>query len=128
YLNDKGDRRAIQFAVEGYWITDAASYFSERPASFSIVALEPVRALLLTRENQERLCQEFPLYDRYFRVLLQNTLVHLHERIAKTNSEAACVRYEAFAASSPHFLQRIPQYLIASYLGIAPQSLSRIRR
>lgn len=128
YINDKGDRNAIQFAVENYWITDASSYFRNRPAAFHIAALEPTRALLFSRENFEALCRAHPLMDRYFRILLQNTLASLHHRIAKTTGEDAEHRYREFSDRFPHFLQRIPQYLIASYLGIAPQSLSRIRQ
>lgn len=128
YVNEKGDKNAIQFATEKYWITDAASYFTGTPAVFSIETLEPVRALLLSREHLERLCEAYPLFDRFFRQLLQNTLATLQYRIAKTTSEDAAHRYQEFASRYPQFIQRIPQYLIASYLGIAPQSLSRIRR
>lgn len=128
YINEKGDKNAIQFAIENYWITDATGYFTNRPAIFNIETLEPTRALLLNRENFDILCKAFPLYDRFFRILLQNTLAHLHYRIAKTNSEDAKHRYKEFSQLYPHFIQRIPQYLIASYLGIAPPSLSRIRK
>lgn len=128
YVNEKGDKNAIQFAVENYWITDAASYFTNKPAAFSIETLEPVRTRMLNRENLERLCEAFPLYDRFFRILMQNALGNLHYRIAKTTSEDAAHRYQEFSQMYPHFMQRIPQYLIASYLGIAPQSLSRIRK
>lgn len=128
YTNEKGDIRAIQFAIENYWITDAASYFNGKPAVFNIQTLEPTRALLLDRQNFELICERFPLFDRYFRILLQNTLGSLHYRIAKTNSEDAEHRYREFSRLYPQFFQRIPQYLIASYLGIAPQSLSRIRK
>lgn len=128
YVNEKGDKNAIQFALEGYWITEAASYFTNKPAVFSIQALEPVRALLLSKENLDVLCRSFPLYDRYFRILMQNSLSHLHYRIAVTTSEEAEHRYVEFSTNFPHIIQRIPQYLIASFLGIAPQSLSRIRK
>ncbi len=128
YINEKGDVNAIQFAIENYWITDAASYFKLQPSVFNIQTLEPTRALLLNRENFDLLCHTYPLFDRYFRILLQNTLGTLHYRIAKTTSEDAEHRYREFSRLYPHFIQRIPQYLIASYLGIAPQSLSRIRK
>lgn len=128
YINEKGDKNAIQFAVENYWITEGASYFTNKPAVFSMQALEPVRALLLSKENLDMLCRSFPLYDRYFRILMQNAISQLHFRIAVTTSEDAGHRYVGFAQTYPHFIQRIPQYLIASYLGIAPQSLSRIRK
>lgn len=128
YINEKGEKNAIQFAIENYWISEASSYFTRKPASFIIETLEPTRALLLNRPNFELLCRDFPLYDRYFRLLLQNAMAALHYRIAKTNSEDAKHRYLEYSQLNPHFVQRIPQYLIASYLGIAPQSLSRIRK
>ena len=128
YLNENGDKNAIQFAIENYWITDATSYFTHKPAVFNIETLEPMRALLLNKENFDLLCDSHPLFDRFFRVLLQNSLAALHYRIAKTTSEDAKYRYLDFSELYPHFIQRIPQYLIASYLGIAPQSLSRIRK
>lgn len=128
YVNDKGDKNAIQFALENYWITDAASYFTGKPAVFTIETLEPTRALLLSKEKLDRLCNAFPLYDRFFRILLQNSISNLHYRIAVTTSEDAETRYLEFTERYPQFVQRIPQYLIASYLGIAPQSLSRIRK
>jgi CRP/FNR family transcriptional regulator len=128
YINEKGDKKAIQFALENYWITDANSYFTDKPAVFDIETLEPTRAVMLNRQNLELLCDAFPLYDRFFRILIQNSLASLHYRIAKTNSENAEHRYVDFSQLYPQFVQRIPQYLIASYLGIAPQSLSRIRK
>lgn len=128
YINDKGDKNAIQFAIENYWITDASGYFTNKPAVFNIETLEPMRALLLNRENFDMLCKAYPLFDRFFRILLQNTLANLHYRIAKTTSEDAKYRYKEFSQLYPHFIQRVPQYLIASYLGIAPPSLSRIRK
>lgn len=128
YVNEKGDKNAIQFAIENYWITDAASYFTHKPSVFTIETLEPVRARMLKRDNLDKLCQAYPLFDRFFRILMQNTLGNLHYRIAKTTSEDAAHRYQEFSQMYPQFLQRIPQYLIASYLGIAPQSLSRIRK
>ena len=128
YINEKGDKNAVQFALENFWITEAASYFTDKRAVFSIQALEPIQALLLSRENLDKLCMAFPLYDRYFRILMQNSVSQLHYRIAVTTSEDAEHRYLGFARNYPHFIQRVPQYLIASYLGIAPQSLSRIRK
>ena len=128
YINEKGDKHAIQFALENYWITDASSYFTNKPAVFNIQTLEPTTALLLNKDSFDTLCKLYPLYDRFFRILLQNALAQLHYRIAKTTGEDAGHRYREFSRLYPHFIQRIPQYLIASYLGIAPQSLSRIRK
>lgn len=128
YVNEKGDKNALQFAIENYWITDASSYFKGTPAVTTIETLEPTRALLINKNDFEKLCCSHPLFDRFFRKLLQNSLASLHYRIAKTISEDADHRYKEFSTRYPYFVQRIPQYLIASYLGIKPQSLSRIRK
>jgi CRP-like cAMP-binding protein len=126
-VNEKGDKHAIQFALEGYWISDLYSFFSGKQAIFNIEALEPVKALLLNRESFDELCNAHPLFDRFWRILIQRAYVSLQYRLAKTNSEEAAHRYLEFSSLHPDFIERIPQYLIASYLGIKPQSLSRIR-
>lgn len=128
YVNEKGDKSAIQLAIENHWITDSSSFFTNKSAVSTIETLEPTRALLLSKENLDILCKRHPIFDRYYRILLQNAMSTLYYRIAKTNSEDAEHRYREFAQLFPHFIQRIPQFLIASYLGIKPQSLSRIRR
>ncbi len=128
YINEKGEKNAVQFALENYWISDPSGYFTRKKANFFVETLEPTTAVLLHRKNFEQLCRDYPLYDRFFRILMQNHLSSLYYRIAKTNSEEAAYRFQEFTRLYPQFIQRIPQYLIASYLGIAPQSLSRIRR
>lgn len=126
-INEKGDKHAIQFALEGYWITDLYSFFSEKPAIYTIETLEPTKALVLNRKSFDELCNKNPLFEHFFRILIQNAYVALQYRLAKTNSEEAEDRYLEFSRLHPNFIERIPQYLIASYLGIKPQSLSRIR-
>lgn len=126
--DNKGEKHAIQFGLEGYWISDLYSFYSGRKAIYNIETLEPIKVLMLNKENFEKACCTIPLIDRFFRILIQNAYVALQYRLAKTNSEDAEHRYEEFAKIHPDFVQRIPQYLIASYLGIKPQSLSRIRK
>ena len=128
YVNDQGDKHAMQFAMEGYWISDQYSFFSERKGIYNIETLEPVEALVLNKQNHEELCRSSHLFEHFFRILMQNAFVSLQYRLTKTNSESAVHRYLEFQKLYPHFIQRIPQYLIASYLGIKPQSLSRIRK
>lgn len=128
YINDQGEKNAIQFAIEGYWITDQYSFFLQKPGVYFIEILEPSEVLVLNRENFESLCRSNILFERFFRLLIQNAFVALQYRLAKTNSEAAELRYKEFSNLYPHFIQRIPQYLIASFLGIKAQSLSRIRK
>lgn len=129
YITDKkGDKHAMQFALEGYWISDLYSFFSDRKGIYTIETLEPVHALLLNRQSFRNACDLCPEIDRFFRLLIQNAFVALQYRLAKTNSESAEHRYLEFSNLYPHFIQRIPQYLIASFLGIKAQSLSRIRK
>lgn len=128
YINENGEKTVIQFAIENYWITDQYSFFSQKPGIYFIETLEPIDVLVMTRENYDKLCCSSQLFEKFFRVLLQNALIALQYRLAKTNSEEAESRYQEFSTLHPHFVQRIPQYLIASYLGIKPQSLSRIRK
>ena len=129
YITDKkGDKHVIQFALEGYWISDLYSFYSGRESIYTIEMLENSRVLVLNKENFQKACDSCLVLDRFFRILIQNAYVALQYRLAKTNSEEAEKRYEIFSKQYPGFIQRIPQYLIASYLGIKPQSLSRIRK
>lgn len=127
-VNEQGDRHAIQFALEGYWITDHYGFFSGKPGVYSIETLEPTEVLVINRENFEKICESNHRFEHFFRILIQNAFVALQYRLAKTNSEDAEHRYLEFSKLHPDFVQRIPQYLIATYLGIKPQSLSRIRK
>ena len=126
--DEKGDEHVIQFAVEGYWISDLYSFLTQKKALFSVVAIEPVKVLFMSRNNFEKACDEISFFDRFHRILVQNAYVSLQFRVAQSHSEDAEHRYLAFAENHPTLLQRIPQYLIASYLGIKPPSLSRIRK
>ena len=118
----------MQFSLEGYWISELYSFFSGKKAIYTVQALEPTKVLALNKESFNKACDTMPAFDKYFRLLIQNAYVALQYRLAKTNSEDAEHRYNEFAKLHPQFVQRIPQYLIASYLGIKPQSLSRIRK
>lgn len=129
YISDsKGNKHVLQFALEGFWISDLYSFFSGRKSIYVVEILEPCKLLVLSKENFEIACKTIPVFNCFFRILIQNAYIAQQYRIAKSNSEEAEMRYEEFSRQFPHFIQRIPQYLIASYLGIKPQSLSRIRK
>ena len=127
-LDTNAEKNAIQFALAGYWISDLYSFFSGRPGKYTIETLEPSEVLVLHIHNFELACDTIPVFNRFFRILIQNAYVSLQYRLARTNSEDAEFRYREFSSLHPDFVQNIPQYLIASYLGIKPQSLSRIRK
>jgi CRP-like cAMP-binding protein len=128
YTNDDGDRFAVQFAIEDYWITDHYSFFTGKRSIYRIETLEPCELLYFNRMHFDKACDQFSFADRYFRILMQNAYINMQYRLATTNSKEAEQRYLEFKDRFPRFVQRIPQYLIASYLGITPQSLSRIRQ
>lgn len=129
YLTDsKADMQVVQFALAGYWISDLYSFYSGKKSIYTIETIEPTSVLMINRESFERACDTMPIFEKYFRVLIQNAYVSMQYRLAKTTSEEAEQRYEEFSKIHSDFLQKIPQYLIASYLGIQPQSLSRIRK
>lgn len=123
-----GEKQVVQLAIEGNWISDLSSFFSGQEAVYSLEALEPMKTLTLNKKNFEVACNTIPWVDRFFRILIQEAYIATQYRIAKTNSEEIDSRYKEFSKLHPQFIQRIPQYLIASYLGVKPQSLSRMRK
>ncbi len=127
-IDENGDKHAIQFAIEDFWISDLYSFYSTRKSIYTVETLENTKTYALNRDNFQKACDTISFTDRFFRILIQNAYIALQYRLAKTNSEDAEHRYMEFSALHPDFVQRVPQYLIASYLGIKPQSLSRIRK
>lgn len=127
-LDNDGEKNVVQFAIENFWISDLYSFFSGNKALFSIEALEDLSVLSLQKGNFELACDQSPLFDRFFRILIQKAYTSVQYRLIKTTSAEAESRYLEFSKIHPEFIQRFPQYLIASYLGIRPQSLSRIRK
>lgn len=128
FINREGEAITVQFALEGYWIADLYSFFSSKPAIYNIEALENTNLLLLDQRSFHRACDTIPAFERFFRILIQNAYVASQERVAKSYSQQAEARYVEFMQKHPNILQRVPQHYVASYLGIKPQSLSRIRK
>lgn len=128
YIDESGEKNTIQFSLEGYWISDLYSFFSERPGIYNTETIEATEVLVLNRENHDSICCEQPIFERFFRILIENAFVAVQYRLTQSYSEDAVTRYKEFIKNHPDFVQRIPQYLIASYLGMKPQSLSRIRK
>lgn len=126
--DDNGENHTIQFGFEGHWISDLYSFVSNTPATFNIEALEETEILAISKTNFEKALQDIPKFERFFRILIQNAYIQSQHRIAKNYSDDAEHRYLALIKQQPDLLQRVPQYLVASYLGIKPQSLSRIRQ
>ncbi|GJQ20511.1 MAG: cAMP-binding protein [Bacteroidia bacterium] len=127
-VDHKGNEHVIQFAVPDWWISDLASYLGGSPAMQSIDALQDSKVLLLDRSARDELLNAVPALERFFRLLLEANYIATHRRIQDSLSASAEERYLTFIATYPDLSEQIPQAQIASYLGITPQSLSRIRR
>jgi CRP-like cAMP-binding protein len=127
-IDDKGQEHVIQFGPEGWWIGDMYSYLSETPSSMSIDCIEDTSVLQISKKNQEILYVKVPKLERFFRILVQNAYMASISRISSTLSKPAWQRYNEFITRYPLIDQRVPNHQIASYLGVTPQSLSRIRR
>lgn len=127
-VDREGQEHVIQFAIEDWWISDLQSFLSGKPATYTIDALEDSQVLLLEKEARDRMLETVPRLERYFRLLQEANYVATHHRIEESLSASAEERYLDFIRTYPSLVQRIPQNQIASYLGITPQSLSRIRK
>jgi len=127
-VDDKGEEHIVQFAIEDWWISEPYSALTGEPSEYNIDALEDSELLLLERSTEDKLLKEVPKFDRLFRLLLENRFVANQRRINATLSTSAEERYLSFLKTYPAIAQRVPQSQIASYLGITPQSLSRIRK
>lgn len=128
FLDEKGSEHINMFAFEGWWISDFNSFINQEKAVLNIDAIEETELLMITREDYENLMLKIPVMDRYFRILYQNSLVTKDYRLIVSNSFTAEEKYTQFAQKNPEVIQRIPHNLIASYLGLAPETVSRIRK
>ena len=128
-IDDKGHEHITQFAFEDWWIADNLSFLTGQPSEFDIEALEDSELLLLTKQAQDQLLEKIPKFERYFRILLQNNLIATQKRLVSSMSQSAEERYDELVAACPTTLpQRVPQHMLASFLGIKPETLSRIRK
>ena len=128
YTDHNGIEHNVQFSAEDWWAGDMHSYLTQKPARYNVVPMEDSVLLSLEKQAEQELYQKVPKFERFFRHLLQNAFVALQERILSNMSETAEERYLNFRKKYPAMDARIPQNQIASFLGITPESLSRVRR
>jgi CRP/FNR family transcriptional regulator, cyclic AMP receptor protein len=127
YIDNNGDEVILQFAVEDWWISDVGSFTEQTPSNLFIETLEDSEILTIDYEAKELLYQQIPHLERVFRLMLQRAYAVLENRFYATISNTAEERYLEFIKRYPSIPQRVPQQQIASYLGITPESLSRIK-
>jgi CRP-like cAMP-binding protein len=127
-VDEKGNEHIVEFAFEGWWIGDGYSFLTGEPSKNNIDALEDCELLLLTREAEERMLEKIPKLERFFRLLMQNHMIAIQRRLASSLSQSAEKKYIQLVEGCPTIPQRVPQHMLASYLGITPETLSRIRK
>jgi len=128
YLDEFGNKHILQFAVEDWWISDFKAFFKQEPAELYIEALENCELLVLQKNHLDTLYQRIPQFERFFRIKTTKAFVSLRSRVLSTLQKTAKERYIEFCETYPAIEKRIPNYHIANYLGVKPESLSRIRK
>ena len=127
-VDDRGSEHMLQFAFEGWWMSDQFSFLTNTPSRYNIDALEDCELLLITREAEEQMLTKVPKLERYFRVLLQNSLIATIKRLESSLSDTAEEKYSRLLSSCPTIAERVPQHMMASLIGITPETLSRIHK
>ena len=128
YIDSKGSEVILSFAVEDWWVGDPASFEEASPTKMFIETLEPTTIFVLNRHQRDELLEKIPQFERMYRMLITRNLSALQNRLFSTIAKSAQVRYEEFLHKYPQIPQRIPQHYIASFLGISPEFLSKIRK
>lgn len=127
-VDDKGFEHNIQFAAESDWIADIGSFYSQKPSQLYIEALESAEVLSIRQQDLFELFTSFPKLNRIFKVMIEHKYIELQNRVLQNFSSTAEQRYLAFLEHYPHLKNRLPNTQIASYLGITPEFLSKIRK
>lgn len=127
-IDDKGTEHNIQFAAENDWIADIGSFHSGKPSRLFIEAIEPSEIIQIEQQDLYFLYLNVPKLDRIFKVIIENKFVELQNRVLQNISSTAQLRYSGFLEQYPILSRRLPNIHIASYLGITPEFLSKIRK
>ena len=127
-VDKNGIEHVISFAPPGWWIADMYSLISQKPGILNIEALEDTEAILLSKTNQEKLYHEVPKFERFFRIIAENSLVANQQRVIDNLSLTAEERYNLFCKRYPTLIDYLPQKQIASYIGVTPEFFSRMKK
>ena len=126
-IGDEGQDHTIQFAIEDWWITDYNSYVYQRPATMFVVALEDSIILQIDFETEKKLKAKKHIYETFFRMHAEGSTAYMQRRIISNLTKSAKERYEGFIENYPKIAQKVPQYALASFLGMTTEYLSRLR-
>lgn len=127
YLDPEGEEHIVMFAVENWWTADLGSFITQTPARFNVQCLENTELAQFSYDTLQELYILIPKLERFFRIILQKAYVASQDRLVRNFSLSARERYTEFRKQYPGIEQRVPQYMVASYLGITKEFLSRIK-
>jgi CRP/FNR family transcriptional regulator, anaerobic regulatory protein len=128
FLNDKGVEQITQFALDGWWISDYQSFVNNTPSEYYIQAIEESKIVCIDSHSLDALLTELPQLEKYFRIVLLKAVAGAQVRSKLLYEMSKEEFYIHFSTSFPEFMLRVPQYMIASYLGLTPEYLSELRR
>ena len=129
YINSKSGREEIlYFAIDDWWASDIESFQKQESSILNIQALEETKLFQINHSSFNMMLEQIPKLEKYFRIILESYLGSLQRRLIQNNVQDAEQRYFDFIEQYPKIVNKVPQYLIASYLGISAEFLSRIRR
>jgi len=126
-VGDDGEEHTIGLAIENGFIGDHGSFLSQEPATLFVEAIEDSEIIQMSHENEQQLLEKVPKFHSYFRVKTLQVAVNIQKRVLSNISQSAEKRYKGFEKEYPQLLQRFPLYMIASYLGMTREFLSKIR-
>lgn len=127
-VDGEGNEYVVQFAIEGWWVSDMGSFVSGESAMYNIEALEDCELLNLNKAGMDEFLVKLPVMERFFRLLMQRNIVALQRRVIAYMSLSAEEKYLRLMEVAPDIMQRASQQHIASYLSITPETLSRVRK
>ncbi len=127
-IDEKGTEHIIQFALEGWTISDLYSFLTGEPATYNIDALEDAELVLTNKPAHEELLKKLPKYETYIRLQLTGAYLAMQRRLTSIISLSLEERYAYLTELYPDIVQRVPQHMIASFMGLTPETLSRVRR
>jgi CRP-like cAMP-binding protein len=126
HIDAAGKEHILQFAMEDWWVTDYHAYFNQTTATISIDCIEDAELLCLSLHNREQLCADLHKMEHFFRKKSNAGYVALQKRILTLLNSSAKEKYEQLLQQYPQLLQRVPKTLIAAYLGVSRETLSRL--
>lgn len=127
FIKENGVEQIVQFGIDNWWLADYTSFTLHTPSKFYIQAVQRSKLIILNQDKQDELLDKLPKLEKYFRRIYQRAYAAAQTRLIFHSDLSGEEKYHNFASRFPDFVQRIPQYMLASYLGFTPEFLSKVR-